>query len=65
MVLVECDVRPGTHTPCVSVVMPCFNKERTIKQAVAAVLELLWVSEVPVVDDASTNTTLDNALSVP
>jgi glycosyltransferase involved in cell wall biosynthesis len=63
-VLVEYDVHPGTPTPCLSVVMPCYNEERTVKEALAAVLESPWVSEVILVDDGSTDATVDNALRV-
>jgi glycosyltransferase involved in cell wall biosynthesis len=44
--------------------MPCFNEERTVKQALATVLESPWVSEVILVDDGSTDATVDNALGV-
>ena len=64
MVLSEWDVQPIFPTPCLSVVMPCYNEERTVKQALAAVLESPWVSEVILVDDGSTDATVDNALRV-
>ena len=44
--------------------MPCYNEERTVKQALAAVLDSAWVSEVILVDDGSTDATVDNALRV-
>ena len=44
--------------------MPCYNEEPTVKQALAAVLDSPWVSEVIVVDDGSTDATVDNVLRV-
>jgi SAM-dependent methyltransferase len=40
-----------------SVVMPCFNEERTVGQVVRAVLASPWVAEVIAVDDCSTDGT--------
>ncbi len=42
---------------CLSVVMPCFNEEKTVKQCVDAVLDSPWVSELIIVDDGSTDRT--------
>ena len=64
MVNSEYDTQSGSPTRCLSVVMPCYNEERTVKQALAAVLESPWVSEVILVDDGSTDSTIDNALRV-
>ena len=64
MVNSEYDMQSVSPTPCLSVVMPCYNEERTVKQALAAVLESPWVSEVILVDDGSTDATIDNALQV-
>jgi glycosyltransferase involved in cell wall biosynthesis len=58
------EVEPVSPTQCLSVVMPCYNEERTVKQALAAVLDSPWVSEVILVDDGSTDATIDNALRV-
>ena len=44
--------------------MPCYNEERTVKQALAAVLDSPWVSEVILVDDGSTDATVDKARRV-
>ena len=44
--------------------MPCYNEERTVKQALTAVLDSPWVSEVIVVDDGSTDATIDNVLGI-
>ena len=49
---------------CLSVVMPCYNEERTIKEALVAVLDSPWVFEVILVDDGSTDATVDIALRV-
>lgn len=45
--------------PCLSVVVPCFNEESTIKDLLGRVLESPWVAEVVVVDDGSTDGTRD------
>ena len=52
-------MNPTTHTPrpCLSVVMPAYNEEPTIRLAVAAVLASPWVGELVVVDDCSTDGT--------
>lgn len=44
---------------CLSVVIPCFNEEATIKELLGRVLESPWVNEVIVVDDCSTDLTRD------
>ena len=54
-------VRPW---PCLSVVVPCYNEANTIKELLEKVLESPWVVEVVVVDDGSTDTTLEVARSV-
>src|SRR3954471_9944042 len=42
-----------------SVVMPCFNEEATVKSIIDRVLESPLVGEVIAVDDASTDATLE------
>ena len=42
-----------TRSRCLSVVMPAFNEERTILEAVDQVLASPWVGELVVVDDCS------------
>jgi glycosyltransferase involved in cell wall biosynthesis len=42
---------------CLSVVMPCFNEERTIVEIVDAVLASSFVAELVIVDDCSTDAT--------
>ena len=42
-----------------SVVVPCFNEQATIAEILARVLESPYVAEVLVVDDGSTDTTLE------
>jgi len=49
---------------CLSVVVPCYNESATIKELLVRVLESPWVSEVVVVDDGSTDGTLQQARSV-
>ena len=44
--------------PCLSVVVPCYNEEQTIKDLLGRVLESAWVAEVLVIDDGSTDNTL-------
>ena len=46
-------------TPCLSVVMPCYNEVATIETSVKRVLELPFVAELIIVDDASTDGTRD------
>lgn len=41
--------------PCLSVVMPCFNEEATIRTIIDAVLASPWTAELIIVDDASTD----------
>ncbi len=41
--------------PCLSVVMPCFNEERTIERIVERVLASPYTAELIVVDDGSTD----------
>ncbi|HYN33950.1 MAG TPA: glycosyltransferase family 2 protein [Ilumatobacteraceae bacterium] len=49
----------STHTTGVlSVVMPCFNEEQTVKAILDRVLESPLVGEVIAIDDASTDSTL-------
>jgi SAM-dependent methyltransferase len=44
-------------SPCLSVVMPCFNEAERVSDALAAVLASPFVIEVVVVDDGSTDAT--------
>ena len=53
-----------TPSPCLSVVVPCYNESATIKDLLAQVLESPWVAEVVVVDDGSTDGTLDRLREV-
>ncbi len=48
---------PSDPTPCLSVVMPCFNEQATIKEITASVLASPWVGELLIVDDGSTDGT--------
>lgn len=50
----------SSHTeprPCLSVVMPAYNEEATVLEAIDAVLASPWVAELVVVDDCSTDGT--------
>jgi glycosyltransferase involved in cell wall biosynthesis len=49
---------------CLSVVVPCYNEEATIKELLTSVLDSPWVAEVLVVDDGSTDTTFEVASAV-
>ena len=53
-----------TPSPCLSVVVPCYNESATIKDLLARVLESPWVAEVVVVDDGSTDGTLDQVREI-
>ena len=44
-------------TPCLSVVVPCYNERSTVETVVAAVLASPWTAEVIIVDDGSTDGT--------
>ncbi len=44
-------------TPCLTVVMPCFNERATINTITKRVLESPWVGELVIVDDGSTDGT--------
>lgn len=44
-------------TPCLSVVMPCYNEIATIEEVVDSVLASPWTAEVVIVDDGSTDGT--------
>lgn len=43
--------------PCLSVVMPAYNEESTLLEAIAQVLDSPWVGQLIVVDDCSTDRT--------
>lgn len=45
--------------PCLSVVVPCYNEERTVLELLDQVLASPWVAEVVVVDDGSTDRSRD------
>src|SRR6056297_2870723 len=46
-------------SPCLTVVVPCFNEEATVLRLLDPVLASPWVAEVVVVDDGSTDGTRD------
>lgn len=47
----------GSMQPCLSVVMPCFNEEATIKSIVSRVLASPHAGQLVIIDDASTDGT--------
>lgn len=55
---------PSTPARCLSVVIPCYNEEATIKELLFRVLESPWVREVIVVDDCSTDHTKELVRSI-
>ncbi len=50
--------------PCLSVIMPCYNEAETVKVVIDRVLQSPYTQEVIVVDDGSTDGTLDIVRSV-
>ncbi len=55
-------LKEPTEYPLVSVIMPCFNEEKVIQTAIQSVMNLDYPNyEVLVVDDGSTDLTLDAA----
>jgi glycosyltransferase involved in cell wall biosynthesis len=48
---------PAIAQPCLSVVMPCFNEQKTVCKIVAAVLASPLVGQLVIVDDCSTDAT--------
>ncbi len=55
---------PDTAEPCLSVVMPAYNEQGTIAEVLRRVLASPFVAEVIVVDDGSTDGTVDAVRSV-
>ena len=53
----------STKTPSVSVIIPAFNEEATVAQVVSVARKLSYVDEVIVVDDGSTDRTVEEAES--
>ena len=49
---------------CLSVVVPCYNEEATVGELLKRVLASPWVAEVIVVDDGSSDGTLDAVRTV-
>jgi glycosyltransferase involved in cell wall biosynthesis len=49
---------------CLSVVMPCFNEERTLAEAAERVLRSPYTRELIIVDDGSSDRTLEIAKSI-
>ena len=49
---------------CLSVVMPCYNEEGTVVEAAERVLRSPYTAELIIVDDGSTDGTLDKAKSI-
>ena len=56
--------RLAEPTPCLSVVMPCYNEASTVELMAERVLESPWTAELIIVDDGSTDETLSTARSV-
>jgi glycosyltransferase involved in cell wall biosynthesis len=56
--------RSTSRLRCLSVVIPCYNEEATIKELLSRVLASEWVAEVLLVDDCSSDSTLEQARSI-
>lgn len=54
----------GGTKRCLSVVMPCFNEQPTVKAVAEQVLASPYTSELIIVDDGSTDGTVEQAKSV-
>ena len=52
------------HQACLSVVVPCFNEADTIRELLLKVLAEPLVGEVVVVDDGSSDNSVDIALTI-
>ena len=56
--------RPAGPSPCLSVVIPCFNEAKTLETTVQRVLASPYTEQVIVVDDGSTDGTSEVAASL-
>jgi glycosyltransferase involved in cell wall biosynthesis len=50
-----------THSPCASIVIPCFNQAGTLVRAVRSAQQQSQLAEIIIVDDHSTDTSFDIA----
>lgn len=64
MTVIDSDQHPLEAVRCLSVVIPCYNEEATVKALLHRVLVSPWVAEVLLVDDGSTDSTLEVVRSV-
>jgi glycosyltransferase involved in cell wall biosynthesis len=48
---------PAKPRPCLSVVVPCYNEQATVRTLVERVLASPWTAEIVIVDDGSTDGT--------
>src|ERR1700687_4931794 len=60
----ECSLVRPDASPCLSVVMPCYNEAATIEEVAARVLASPYTAELLIVDDGSSDGTLDLATAI-
>ena len=57
-------MRYNFESSCLTVIIPCFNEEKTIREVLLKVLEQSQVGEVIVIDDCSTDSSVEKIKSI-